>query len=96
MGPWVQYTVPAIVIVEKINHHLCEIVIPTVITRQYTVPMAVTNRKLPIRRCCDPTIIMASPVTHPDTVCWLVHAEQVPGSTLPSKPASPADASAGR
>ena len=50
-------------IVEKINNYLRETVLTTVITRQYTVQMVVTNRKLPIRRHYDPTIIMAGTVT---------------------------------
>ena len=54
------YTVPAIIIVEKINNYLRETVITTVITPQYT--MVVTNRKLPIRRYYDPTIIVAGMV----------------------------------
>ena len=53
------YIVPAIIIVGKVNNCLRETVITTVITRQHTAQMVVTNRKLPIRRCCDPTIIMA-------------------------------------
>ena len=55
-------TVPAIIIVEKIKNYLLETVITTVITRQYTVQMVFTNRELPIRRCYDPTIIMAGTV----------------------------------
>ena len=39
-----------------------ETVITTVITPQYTVQMVVTNRKLPIRRYYDPTILMAGTV----------------------------------
>ena len=57
-----EWLVPAIIIVEQINVYLGETVITTVITRQYTVQMVVTNRNLPIRRCYDPTIIMAGTV----------------------------------
>ena len=56
------HTVLAIIIVEKINNFLRETVITSVITRQYTVKMVVTNRKGPIPRCYDPTIIMAGTV----------------------------------
>ena len=56
------YTVPAIIIVNKINIYLRETVITTVTTCQYTMQVVVTNCKLPTRRCCDPTIIMASTV----------------------------------
>ena len=41
-------TVPAIIVVNKKNNYLRETVITTVITRQYTVRMVVTNRKLPM------------------------------------------------
>ena len=63
-NPQVATPIPAIIIVEKINNYLCETVFTTVITRQYTVQMVVTNRKLPIRRCCDPTMIMAGTVIY--------------------------------
>ena len=62
-------TVPAIIIVEKIYNYLRETVVTTVITPQYTVQMVVTNRKLPIRRYYDPTIIMAGTVAIRFIVC---------------------------